>query len=112
MTRTTNQEPVVSLHIRATAPPAMAPATSWPSAPMFQTLARKHTTRPTEQSSNGVILTHTSAQPLRLSSGEMKKVTRASTGSLPSAAKITAPATTVSRSASAGDSQRRLRAGS
>ena len=39
------------------AAPAMAPSVSWPSAPMFQTLARKQTASPTPISTSGVALT-------------------------------------------------------
>ena len=38
----------------ATQPAASAPATNWPSAPMFQTLARKATASPSAISTSGV----------------------------------------------------------
>ena len=41
----------------ATPPAAMAPNTNCPSAPMFHTLARKHTARPSAMISSGVALT-------------------------------------------------------
>src|SRR5690554_5610111 len=45
------------------APAVMAPTTSWPSAPMLNTLARKHMDSPTAINSNGATLTPTSDQP-------------------------------------------------
>ncbi len=44
-------------------PPAIAPTMYWPSAPMFQTLARKPTARPTAISISGVALSSSSATP-------------------------------------------------
>ena len=44
-------------------PPAIAPTMYWPSAPMFQTLARKPTARPTAISISGVALRKSSATP-------------------------------------------------
>ena len=48
---------------RATAPAARAPTSSWPSAPMFQTLARKPTESPTAQSIRGVAFRNSSQIP-------------------------------------------------
>jgi hypothetical protein len=46
----------------------------WPSAPMFQTLARKPSERPTAISTSGAALTSSSGRPVALASGEMKNV--------------------------------------
>ena len=54
---TTIQRPVSLSASSATPPAAMAPNTNWPSAPMFQTLERKHTARPSAMISSGVALT-------------------------------------------------------
>ena len=56
----TIQAPVSLLAISATPPAAMAPMTNCPSAPMFQTLERKHTASPSAMSSSGVALTMSS----------------------------------------------------
>jgi hypothetical protein len=58
----------------ATPPPAIAPAISWPSAPMFQTLARKHTASPTPHRISGVAFKPSSAQPRRVASGSSRNV--------------------------------------
>ena len=44
-----------------TAPPAIAPAVNWPSAPMFQRFARKQTARPTPISTSGAAFTMSSS---------------------------------------------------
>ena len=54
---TTIQRPVSLSASRATPPASTAPMTNWPSAPMFQTLERKHTARPSAMTSSGVALT-------------------------------------------------------
>ena len=47
---------------KATPEAAMAPATNWPSAPMFQTLDRKHTDKPKAINNRGVALMPNSPQ--------------------------------------------------
>jgi hypothetical protein len=55
---------LVSLPASSATPPATtAPITNWPSAPMFHTLERKHTARPSAISSSGVAFT--SSSPMR-----------------------------------------------
>ena len=49
--------PVVLSARSATPPAAIAPKTNWPSAPMFHTLARKHTARPSAMIRSAVALT-------------------------------------------------------
>ncbi|MNU01789.1 hypothetical protein D3C72_2452930 [compost metagenome] len=53
----TIQGPVVWSAVRATPAAKMAPIRYWPSAPMFHTLERKHTARPSAMISKGVALT-------------------------------------------------------
>ena len=74
------QRPVSPQVASATPPPAMAPMVSWPSAPMFQTLARKPTARPTAIMISGAAFTPSSESPFRLSSGETKKLISAWNG--------------------------------
>ena len=54
------------------AAPAMAPSVNWPSAPMFQTLARKQTASPTPIRTSGVALTTSSSIDHRVVTGSMK----------------------------------------
>ena len=56
-TAPTIQRPLSLSASSATPPAAMAPMMNWPSAPMFQTLERKHTASPSAISSSGVALT-------------------------------------------------------
>ena len=51
----------------------MAPTVNWPSAPMFQTLARKPIASPTPMIMSGAALTMSSLSPNTVSSGETKK---------------------------------------
>ena len=53
----TIQRPVSLPASSATPPAATAPMMNWPSAPMFQTLERKHTASPSAITSSGVALT-------------------------------------------------------
>ena len=50
----------------------MAPTVSWPSAPMFQMLARKHTASPTPISTSGAVLTISSSIDHRVVTGSTK----------------------------------------
>lgn len=65
-------QPVMSWVSSATPVPAIAPITYWPSAPMFQTLARKPIARPSAIMINGAALTPRSAQRCGSISGVMK----------------------------------------
>ena len=60
MTATKNQPPVVGVACIATPLAKIAPTMNWPSAPMFQTLERKQTARPSAISSSGVAFTASS----------------------------------------------------
>ena len=60
ITASTIQRPVLASANKATPLAAMAPITYWPSAPMFQTLERKHTASPNAISNKGVALTASS----------------------------------------------------
>jgi hypothetical protein len=62
-----------SMSQSAVTPAAMAPSVSWPSAPMFQTPARKPAARPTPIITRGVALRASSAKPFTVVSGETKK---------------------------------------
>src|SRR5690606_13961290 len=86
-----------------TAPAAMAPTTSWPSAPILNTLARKQMDRPTAIISSGATLTPTSAQPCRSLMGSRKNTCRLASGSLPTAMKSRLPHKAVSSTASRGE---------
>src|SRR5690606_19198805 len=83
----------------------MAPTTSCPSAPILNTLARKHMARPTEMSSRGATLTPTSDQPCRSLMGSRKNTARLAKGSLPTATNNTSPHTIVSNTANTGENQ-------
>ncbi len=68
------QKPSRSPAASATPPPKMAPRMNWPSAPIFQTLARNPIARPTPISTSGAAFTESSAQPLSEETGEITKV--------------------------------------
>jgi hypothetical protein len=87
----------------ATQPAASAPTTNCPSAPMFHTLERKHTARPSAIRISGVALIDSSDSAYRLFTGSTKKTCRPRSGSLPSSTNSTTPITTVSASASSGE---------
>ena len=65
----------------ATPPPAMAPMASCPSAPMFQTLARKPMAMPTATGSSGVAFSPSSVSPSRSTSGDEEQLPGATSGS-------------------------------
>ena len=54
------------------AAPAIAPAVSWPSAPMFQRFARKQTARPAPISTSGAVFTMSSSIDHSVVTGSMK----------------------------------------
>ena len=58
-----SQNPSLSWNNSAMPPPVMAPSTSWPSAPIFQTLARKPMDSPMAQRTSGVAFTISSERP-------------------------------------------------
>ncbi len=80
----------------------MAPTVNCPSAPMFQTLARKPMAKPTAHSTSGVALTISSPMPRLDDTGSMKKACSALTGSKPSSRNSTKPLNRVSATASSG----------
>src|SRR4051812_32610973 len=82
---------------------AMAPTVSCPSAPMFQTLARKPTASPIAISTSGAAFSASSASPLTLLTGATKKAWNAAAGSLPISENSTKPLATVSSAAITGD---------
>ena len=92
-----------------------APTTNCPSAPMFHTLERKHTARPSAIRISGVALIDSSDSAYALFTGSTKNTCRPRSGSLPSSTNSATPITTVIASASSGEasdiSLRRLRAG-
>src|SRR5690606_12718930 len=94
---------VSSSKYSTTAPAAMAPTTNCPSAPILNTLARKHMARPTEIISNGASLTPTSDQPRRSLSGSRKNMARLAKGSFPTARNRKKPHAMVSSTASTGE---------
>src|SRR5690606_39248619 len=87
------------------APAAIAPTTSWPSAPILKTLARKQIDSPTAMVSSGATFMPTSAQPLRSLMGSRKNTRRLATGSFPTAMNSATPHSAVSDTASSGESQ-------
>ncbi len=56
-TATSIHFPVCGPANSAMPPPAIAPSSNWPSAPMFHTLARKHTASPSAMRISGVAFT-------------------------------------------------------
>ena len=92
-----------SKNASASPPPASAPITNWPSAPIFQTFAWKPSDNPTPISTSGVAFTSSSARPSRLDTGSTKNVTIALTGSTPSMLNITMAVSTVRMTAITGD---------
>ena len=79
---------------------------SWPSAPMFQTLARKPTASPQAMRISGEAFSSSSESPLSELSGAMKNACSVAKGSWPSPAKSTAPTTRVSAVAAIGAATR------
>src|SRR5690606_3949085 len=90
----------------------MAPSTSWPSAPILNTLVRKHSASPTDISNSGATLTPISDQPCRLLMGSRKNTARPSIGDFPTAENMMAPQIAVSTTARNGESQDIRREGS
>ena len=86
----------------ATAVAPIAPMMNCPSAPMFQTLARKQIASPSATSTSGVALTASSLHASGPRIGSMKNSTRARPGGSPSAENITQPKRAVSPSATRG----------
>ncbi|OQC07814.1 MAG: hypothetical protein BWX79_01808 [Alphaproteobacteria bacterium ADurb.Bin100] len=99
----TIQRPVSLSASSATPPAEIAPITNCPSAPMFQTLERKHTASPSAITSSGVALTISSPRAYGVLTGSQKKTCRPLTGSLPSAMNRATPISTVMTSASSGE---------
>src|SRR5262249_60784544 len=83
----------------------MAPSVYCPSAPMFQTLARNPSDRPTAISTRVAALTNNSGRGVGFASGATKNVCSEATGSLPRTAKMTAAVTNVSSRANTGEPQ-------
>src|SRR5258708_35728362 len=81
----------------------MAPMVYWPSAPMFQTLARNASASPTPIRISGAALTASSGGPLSDVSGSMGNVYSAGPGARPRRAKIAAQTPTVSAPARVRD---------
>src|SRR3546814_5581673 len=77
--------------------------TSCPSAPILNTLARKHMANPTEINNKGATLTPTSDQPRKSLMGSRKKTAKLANGSLPTARNRTRPQAMVSNTASTGE---------
>ena len=94
---------VLSGKCSATAPPARAPTSNWPSAPIFQTFARNPTDKPTAHSIKGVAFRNSSATPYRSLSGFRKNTLKPSTGSLPSRWNSSMPLATIRPTASNGE---------
>src|SRR5438105_5703887 len=110
---TTIQRPVCGPACIAMPLAAIAPMMNWPSAPMFQTLERKHSARPSAIKSSGVAFIANSDNAYQLFSGSTRNACSPRSGSLPSSTNSTMPISTVIASASSGDAIdiRRLGAG-
>ena len=103
ITGTTIHAPVLLSASSATPPAKIAPRMYCPSAPMFQTLERKHTASPSAMISSGVALTSSSPTAYPLLIGCQKNISRPRSGSFPSATNRMIPITTVITSASSGE---------
>ena len=77
--------------------------TNCPSAPMFHTLARKHSARPSAIRISGVALMDSSDRAYRFLTGSTKNICRPRHGSLPSRLNSTTPISIVNASASSGE---------
>src|ERR1700676_5430427 len=96
----------------ASQPEQMAPIVYMPSAPMFQTLARKPTARPSPIRIRGDALSSHSETPFAELKGSMKKIRKVEIGFKPSARKNGALTSTVSTSAMTGAPRLMKRKGS
>src|SRR5271165_7076955 len=92
-------------------PPAIAPIVSWPSAPMFQTLARNPADSPTAIMISGAAFSASSARLPKESSGETKNANSVLSGAWPIAPNTAALTSTVAATAMTGVSQGRKREG-
>ena len=95
----------------ASPPPRMPPTRNCPSAPMFQTLARKASPSPTAQRMSGVALSPSSVRARVPLQGLTRKISSPRTGSFPSSAKRVAATTTVMAMATTGESTLQSRDG-
>ncbi len=102
-TSTTVKRPALASADKATADAKMAPIRYCPSAPMFQTLDRKHTANPSAMISSGVALTMSSDKAYTLLMGSQKNTCKPRTGSLPSALNKAMPISTVISKARIGE---------
>ena len=82
--------------------PTSAPMTNWPSAPMFQMLARKQNDRPIAMSSSGVAFTAISCSAQPCVSGSTKYTSSAARGERPISAMMMPPMRIDARSAPSG----------
>eukprot|EP01022_Parablepharisma_sp_SALTPOND_P021557 TRINITY_DN427_c2_g1_i1.p1 TRINITY_DN427_c2_g1~~TRINITY_DN427_c2_g1_i1.p1 ORF type:complete len:1458 (+),score=547.10 TRINITY_DN427_c2_g1_i1:21634-26007(+) len=87
------------------APEHSAPTVNWPSAPMFQMLARKHTARPSAHRISGIDFNSSSLMARLPLKGSTRNTFSPASGSLPSARNSSAPSSSVATMAITGDRQ-------
>src|SRR5262245_5972742 len=82
--------------------PAMAPMVSWPSAPMFQTFARKPMANPNAHNISGVAFKANSPRPYTEDSGSTKNTLKPTQGLLPNIVNKMKPVSSMAAAASNG----------
>ena len=85
------------------APEHSAPTVNWPSAPMFQMLARKHTASPSAHRISGIDLSNSSLMARLPLKGSTRNTFNPASGSLPSARNSSAPSSSVATMAITGE---------